>query len=100
MNPNRPTPRLIIKMAEVKDRKDFEGSKRTIKRSDYKGSLYRWSTGFFYRKAAGEKGEWQKNILKVIKGKICSLGYSVPLDYHFEMRKDKELLEQTKLTRI
>ena len=36
---------------------------------------------FLYRNTAGQKGVGQ-DILKVLKGKNCSLGYSTQKDHH------------------
>ena len=80
LNPNRPTPRhIIIKMAKVKNKKRILEAARETQSINYKGTPIRLSDDFSTETLQARR-EWQ-DILKVLKGKICSLEYSTQQEY-------------------
>ena len=67
INPNRPTPRHIIKMAKVKDKERILKAVREKQRVNYKGTPKRLSADFSAEMLQARR-EWQ-GIFKVLKGK-------------------------------
>ena len=66
LNPNRPTPTHVIKMAKVKDKERILKPAREKQRIDYKGTLISLSGGFSTETIQARR-EW-KDIFKVLKG--------------------------------
>ena len=67
MNPNRPTPRHIIKMAEVTDKERILQAARETQSIKYKGTPIRLSADFSTETLQARR-EWQ-DIFKVLKEK-------------------------------
>ena len=67
MNPNRPTPRHIIKMAKVKGKARILKTAREKQRVSYKGTPIRRSADFSIETLQARR-EWH-DIFKVLKGK-------------------------------
>ena len=76
LNTKRPTPRhIIIKMAKVMGKERILKAAREKPNVNYKGTPIRLSADFSIETLQA-RIEWQ-DIFKVLKGKMCSLEYSI-----------------------
>ena len=82
LNPNRPTPRHIIKTAKVSDKEKILKAAKEKQNVTYKGTPIRLSADFSTETLQARR-EWQE-IFKVLKGKNMQLEYSIQQEYHLK----------------